>query len=66
MYISERGEAERLVVEDPAQRKKIITTVMVHHFDMNRTNDMVASKYFWPGLNTKLHCYMSTVNNGAA
>ena len=65
-YILGKGEAERLVVEDPVQRKRIFSTVHdANHFGINRTNDMVASKYYWPGLSAEVRSYVSTVNNGA-
>ena len=41
----------RLVVEEPEQRKRIIS--INHdkkHLGVNRTNEMVAQKYYWPGV----------------
>ena len=42
---------ERLVVEDIAQRKQIISAIHdTSHLGVNKTQDMVAGKYYWPGL----------------
>lgn len=52
--------APRLVVEDSEQRKRIVaSTHDGSHFGLNRTNDMVASKYYWPGLFTDVKTYVS-------
>ena len=44
---------ERLVVEDIAQCKLIISSIHdTSHLGVNRTLYMVAGKYYWPGLST--------------
>lgn len=55
------GAAERLVVEDSKQKQRIISSIHdSSHLGVNRTNDMVAMKYYWPGLSTDVHAYVST------
>ena len=52
--------APRLVVEDSEQRKRIVaSTHDGSHLGLNRTNDMIASKYYWPGLFTDVKTYVS-------
>ena len=51
---------ERLVVESQEQRKRIISQIHdASHLGLNRTNDMVVSKYYWPGLNNDVKAYVS-------
>ena len=41
----------RLVVEDREQRRRIVSiTHEDGHSGVNRTNDTIAAKYYWPGL----------------
>ena len=62
-YISTGKAAEsapRLVVENREQRKRIIASIHnASHLGLNRTNDMVASKYYWPGLFVDVRTYVS-------
>ena len=52
--------APRLVVEDLEQRKRIVANIHnTSHLGLNRTNDMVASKYYWPGLFKDVRTYVS-------
>ncbi len=56
--------APRLVVESVEQRKRIVaSTHDGSHLGLNRTNDMVASKYYWPGLFTDVKEYVSYTLN---
>lgn len=51
---------ERLVVEDPKQRGRIISSVHDScHLGLNRTNDMLACKYYWPGMSKHVASYVS-------
>ena len=51
---------ERLVMEDIAQRKRIISSIHdTSHLGVNRTQDMVAGKYYWPGLSNDIRAYVS-------
>ena len=51
---------ERLVVEDIAQLKRIISSIHdTSHLGVNRTLDMVAGKYYWPGLSSDVRAYVS-------
>jgi len=53
---------ERLVVEDAGQRKRIISSIHdTSHLGVNRTHDMVACKYYWPGLSNDIRAYVSVV-----
>ena len=53
---------ERLVVEDPEKRKRLVSSVHdSSHFGVNRTLDMICSKYYWPGLTSDVKCYVSGV-----
>ena len=50
----------RLVIEDVEKRKRIISSTHdASHLGLNRTNDMVAGKYYWPGLFTDVKTYVS-------
>ena len=52
--------APRLVVEDLELRKRIVANIHnTSHLGLNRTNDMVASKYYWPGLFKDVRTYVS-------
>ena len=54
-------------MEDPVQQKRIISTVYdANHFGIDKNNDMVASKYYWPGLSAEVRSYVSTVNNSVS
>ncbi len=64
LYIDKKNkdsrDAERMVVEGVDQRKRIICQVHdANHFGVNRTNDMVAAKYYWPGLHVDVKKYVS-------
>lgn len=53
---------ERLVVEDAGQRKRIISSIHdTSHLGVNRTHDMVACKYYWPGQSNDIRAYVSVV-----
>ena len=55
---------ERLVVEDHQQRTRIISSIHdTCHLGLNRTNDMVAQKYYWPGMSNHIHSYVSIIGN---
>ena len=48
------------VVEDTEQRKRIIASIHnASHLGLNRTNNTVANKYYWPGLFTDVRTYVS-------
>ena len=52
--------APRLVVEHLDKRKRIIAgSHDGSHLGLNRTNDMVSSKYYWPGHFTDVRQYVS-------
>ena len=51
---------ERLVVEDPDQQKRIVSSIHdTSHMGLNRTTDMVSAKYYWPGLTSDVKAYVS-------
>ena len=53
-------------MEDITQRKRIISSVHdSNHLGVNRTHDMVASKYYWPGLSNDIRAYVSIENINA-
>ena len=53
---------ERLMVEDPKQRGRIISSVHDScHLGLNRTNDMLACKYYWPGMSIPVASYVSLI-----
>ena len=46
---------QRLVIEEPDRRARIVATIHdANHLGINRTLDMVAKKYYWPGLTKAL------------
>jgi len=50
----------RLVVQQVDKRKRIIASIHnASHLGLNRTNDMVAQKYYWPGLFMDVRAYVS-------
>ena len=50
----------RLVVEDKEQRERIVSSIQDPcHLGVNRTVDMIAPKYYWPGLTTDVKQYVS-------
>ena len=52
---------ERLVVEDPDQRKRIVSSIDdTAHMGLNRTTDMVSGKYYWPGFAADVKSYVSS------
>ena len=51
---------ERLVIEDPDQWKRIVSSIHdTSHMGLNRTTDMVSGKYYWPGLTSDVKAYVS-------
>ena len=53
---------ERLVVEDPDRRKRIVLSIHdTSHMGLNRTTDMVSAKYYWPGLTSDVKAYVSSL-----
>ena len=59
--LQERGAkaTQRLVIEDKQQHKRIISSVHDScHLGVNRTLDMVAAKYYWPGLSEDVKDYV--------
>ena len=53
---------ERLVVEDPDRRKRIVSSIHdTAHMGLNRTTDMVSGKYYWPGLTSDVKAYVSSL-----
>lgn len=51
---------ERLVVEDVSKRKRIMESIHnSSHLGINRTLDLVSSKYYWPGLAKDVKQYVS-------
>ena len=62
LYATERGSStqRRLVVEDQEQRKRIVATIHdSNHLGINRTLDLVCSKYYWPGQSKDVIEYVS-------
>ena len=58
----ETHKTPRLVVEDRDKRERIVATIHDQsHVGVNRTLDMISSKYYWPGLTTDVKEYVSTV-----
>ena len=52
---------ERLVIEDPDQQKRIVSSIHdTSHMGLNRTTDMVSGKYYWPGLTAAVKAYVSS------
>lgn len=55
-----KEDCERLVVEDKAQRGRIISSVHdSNHLGINRTTDQIVSKYYWPGITNDIKLYVS-------
>ena len=51
------------MVEDQEKRKRIVATIHdSSHLGINRTLDLVASKYYWPGLSKDVMKYVSSDN----
>ena len=51
---------ERLVIENPDQRKRIVSSIHdTSHMGLNRTTDMVSGKHYWPGLTSDVKAYVS-------
>ena len=51
---------ERVVIEDTKQRTRIISSIHDScHMGLNRTNDMLASKYYWPGMYKDVSSHVS-------
>ena len=50
-------------MEDPEQWKRIISTIHDEsHLGINRTNEMVAKKYYWPGLYKDITAYVRSLH----
>ena len=48
------------MIEDASRRARILESVHdSSHFGVNRTLDLVASKYYWPGLTKDVKQYVS-------
>ena len=48
------------MIEDASRRTRILESVHdSSHFGVNRTLDLVASKYYWPGLTKDVKQYVS-------
>ena len=58
----ETHKTPRLVVEDRDKWERIVATIHDQsHVGVNRTLDMISSKYYWPGLTTDVKEYVSTI-----
>ena len=56
---------ERLVVEDPDRRKRIVSSIHdSSYMGLNRTTDMVSAKYYWPGLTSDVKAYQARRQGG--
>ena len=52
---------KRLVVEDQEKKKRIVASIHdSNHLGINRTLDLVVSKYYWPGQSTDVIKYVSS------
>ena len=52
----------KLIIESAAQRSRIISSIHdTTHMGVNRSIDMVAQKYYWPGLTKDVRTYVSTI-----
>ncbi len=53
-----------MVVEDAGKRQWILESVHnTNHPGINRTLDLVSSKYYWPGLTNNVKVYVSYNNS---
>ena len=50
---------ERMVIEDPNQKLIVASIHDTSHMGLNRTTDVVAGKYYWPGLMNDVKAYVS-------
>ena len=51
---------KRLVIEQVQKRKRVIESIhSSSHFGVNRTLDLVSSRYYWPGLTNDVKQYVS-------
>ena len=58
--VVELGTKKRLVIEEKAQRDRIITSIHdSSHMGVNRTVDMITEKYYWPGQTSDIKEYVS-------
>ena len=49
-----------MIIEDPDQWRRIISSIHdTSHMGLNRTTDMIAGKYSWPGLTNDVKAYVS-------
>lgn len=52
----------RLVIEAVEERERIIKSIHDgNHFGVNRTRDMITSKYYWPGMSKEIQSYVSSM-----
>ena len=59
-WLGKTSATPRLVIEDREQRKRIISSIHDEcHLGINRTNELVAKKYYWPGLYKDVNVYVS-------
>ena len=60
-WLGKTSATPRLVIEDREQQKRIISSIHNEcHLGMNRTNELVAKKYYWPGLYKDVNVYVSS------
>ena len=60
IHAERASQQKRLVIEDPQRRRRIITNIHdSSHLGTNRMQDMVAEKYYWPGLTKDVKDYVS-------
>ncbi len=53
---------QRLVVEEKDKRKRIVASIHDEsHVGVNRTLDMISSKYYWPNLTMDVKEYVSII-----
>ena len=52
------AKTEKLVIDDLGQRRIIARVHDSGHLGINRSLDMVASKYYWPGLSKDVKLYV--------
>ncbi len=51
---------ERLAIEDKSKKERVIKCIHdTSHFGINRTLNLVSSKYYWPGLTNDVKQYVS-------
>ena len=61
MLLLGKESSERLIIEDVAQRERIISSAHdSNHLGINRTSDMISVKYYWPGMSNDIQSYVSS------